>query len=151
MIRKSLRLINLQQRITVSLHKRYAYCALPPASNSRQRKNDNIRKTKEAATTLVTKEHLENFEPRVEFTLPTQFDYRTWYPRHMSIQLKRMEGKLRTVDLIIEVHDARVALTGVNLRCTFPTQFVTYFREIRALSQSSMLFAHIFWCSIRWT
>ncbi|CAI4225997.1 unnamed protein product [Auanema sp. JU1783] len=33
---------------------------------------------------------------------------------HMSVQLKKMEGKLRTVDLIIEVHDARVPISGRN-------------------------------------
>uniref|UniRef100_A0A914CJE7 G domain-containing protein n=1 Tax=Acrobeloides nanus TaxID=290746 RepID=A0A914CJE7_9BILA len=32
----------------------------------------------------------------------------------MHIQFKRMEAKLRSVDLIVEVHDARVALTGRN-------------------------------------
>ncbi|KAL3091731.1 hypothetical protein niasHS_005822 [Heterodera schachtii] len=36
------------------------------------------------------------------------------FPKHMGVQLKVMEGKLRTVDLVIEVHDARVALTGRN-------------------------------------
>uniref|UniRef100_A0A7E4ZVK3 Mitochondrial GTPase 1 n=1 Tax=Panagrellus redivivus TaxID=6233 RepID=A0A7E4ZVK3_PANRE len=32
----------------------------------------------------------------------------------MSVQLKKMEGKLRSVDLVVEVHDARIALTGRN-------------------------------------
>lgn len=45
----------------------------------------------------------KKFVPRNFFNLPTQFDHRTWYPKHMGVQLKRMEGKLRTVDLIIEV------------------------------------------------
>ncbi|CAG4685898.1 Mitochondrial GTPase 1 [Caenorhabditis elegans] len=33
---------------------------------------------------------------------------------HMSVQLKKMEAKLRSVDLIIEVHDARIPITGRN-------------------------------------
>lgn len=43
------------------------------------------------------------FIPRDTFKLPTQFNKIHWFPRHMSIQLKRMEGKLRTIDLIVEV------------------------------------------------
>lgn len=54
------------------------------------------------------------FQPRIKFLLPLGFERREWYPKHMGIQLKRMEGKLRTVDLIIEVHDSRIALTGRN-------------------------------------
>jgi ribosome biogenesis GTPase A len=37
-----------------------------------------------------------------------------WYPKHMTIQLKVMEAKLKSVELIIEVHDARVPITGRN-------------------------------------
>lgn len=44
-----------------------------------------------------------SFVPRDRFEMPQRFQAAHWYPRHMSIQLKRMEGKLRTVDLIIEV------------------------------------------------
>jgi ribosome biogenesis GTPase A len=51
---------------------------------------------------------------RQNFELPTAFDHRQWFPMHMSVQMKKMEGKLRSVDLIIEVHDARIALTGRN-------------------------------------
>jgi len=59
---------------------------------------------------------IPEFRPRERFELPANFDYRTWYPKHMGIQMKRMEGKLRSIDLIVEVHDARVALTGRNPR-----------------------------------
>ncbi|CAI5444052.1 unnamed protein product [Caenorhabditis angaria] len=48
------------------------------------------------------------------FELPQQYDYRTWFPMHMSVQLKIMEAKLRSVDLVIEVHDARIPITGRN-------------------------------------
>ncbi|VDM44654.1 unnamed protein product [Toxocara canis] len=51
---------------------------------------------------------------REEFTLPNTFDFRVWFPMHMSVQMKKMEGKLRSVDLIVEVHDARVPLSGRN-------------------------------------
>lgn len=40
---------------------------------------------------------------RERYLLPVKFDFRVWFPMHMSVQLKRMIGKLRTVDLIIEV------------------------------------------------
>jgi ribosome biogenesis GTPase A len=56
----------------------------------------------------------EPFEPRKFWQLPASFERQHWFPKHMGIQMKRMEGKLRTVDLVIEVHDARVALTGRN-------------------------------------
>jgi ribosome biogenesis GTPase A len=51
---------------------------------------------------------------RQTFELPAAFDHRQWFPMHMSVQLKKMEARLRSVDLVIEVHDARIALTGRN-------------------------------------
>uniref|UniRef100_A0A8R1HSP1 Mitochondrial GTPase 1 n=1 Tax=Caenorhabditis japonica TaxID=281687 RepID=A0A8R1HSP1_CAEJA len=53
-------------------------------------------------------------EMREFFRLPAQYDYRTWFPMHMSVQLKKMEAKLRSVDLVVEVHDARIPITGRN-------------------------------------
>ncbi|PIC41362.1 hypothetical protein B9Z55_008809 [Caenorhabditis nigoni] len=53
-------------------------------------------------------------EFRENFQLPAQYDYRQWFPMHMSVQLKKMEAKLRSVDLVIEVHDARIPVTGRN-------------------------------------
>ncbi|CAI2349708.1 unnamed protein product [Caenorhabditis sp. 36 PRJEB53466] len=47
------------------------------------------------------------------FQLPPQYDYRQWFPMHISVQLKRMEGKLRSVDLVIEFDDS---LTATVLR-----------------------------------
>lgn len=38
----------------------------------------------------------------------------TWFPGHMDRGLKQMQQKLRSVDLIIEVHDARIPLSGRN-------------------------------------
>ncbi|KAB0804042.1 hypothetical protein PPYR_01012 [Photinus pyralis] len=37
-----------------------------------------------------------------------------WFPGHMGKGLKQMQTKLRTVDCIIEVHDARIPLSGRN-------------------------------------
>lgn len=37
-----------------------------------------------------------------------------WYPGHMYSGMQAMVGKLRTVDCIIEVHDARIPFTGRN-------------------------------------
>lgn len=37
-----------------------------------------------------------------------------WFPGHMGKGLKTMQAKLRTVDCIIEVHDARIPLSGRN-------------------------------------
>uniref|UniRef100_A0AC35TJH1 Mitochondrial GTPase 1 n=1 Tax=Rhabditophanes sp. KR3021 TaxID=114890 RepID=A0AC35TJH1_9BILA len=51
---------------------------------------------------------------RSEFSMPRSFDHKTWFPMHMGVQLKKMEGKLRSVDLIVEVHDARIPITGRN-------------------------------------
>ncbi|CAJ0572395.1 unnamed protein product, partial [Mesorhabditis spiculigera] len=53
-------------------------------------------------------------EAREEFALPKGYDFRIWHPMHMSVQFKKMEGKMRTVDLVVEVHDARIPLTGRN-------------------------------------
>lgn len=38
-----------------------------------------------------------------------------WHPGHMYAGLQAMIGKLRTVDCIVEVHDARIPFTGRNL------------------------------------
>lgn len=51
---------------------------------------------------------------REKFEVPKSYDLRHWFPMHMSVQLKKMEGKLRSVDLIVEVHDARIPITGRN-------------------------------------
>jgi len=37
-----------------------------------------------------------------------------WFPRHMQRGLYQIQGKLHSVDGIIEVHDARVPITGRN-------------------------------------
>lgn len=38
-----------------------------------------------------------------------------WFPGHMGKGLKQMQHKLRSVDCIIEVHDARIPLSGRNV------------------------------------
>ncbi|XP_067618785.1 mitochondrial GTPase 1 [Eurosta solidaginis] len=37
-----------------------------------------------------------------------------WFPGHMSKGLKQMQQKLRTVDCVVEVHDARIPFSGRN-------------------------------------
>lgn len=37
-----------------------------------------------------------------------------WFPGHMGKGMKQMQQKLKTVDCIIEVHDARIPLSGRN-------------------------------------
>ncbi|XP_018573424.1 mitochondrial GTPase 1 [Anoplophora glabripennis] len=37
-----------------------------------------------------------------------------WFPGHMGRGLKQMQQKLRSVDCIVEVHDARIPLSGRN-------------------------------------
>lgn len=37
-----------------------------------------------------------------------------WFPGHMGKGLKQMQHKLRTVDCVIEVHDARIPISGRN-------------------------------------
>jgi len=41
-------------------------------------------------------------------------DVLRWFPGHMAKGLKQMQHKLRMVDCIIEVHDARIPLSGRN-------------------------------------
>lgn len=43
-----------------------------------------------------------------------QKDLLHWFPGHMSKGLKQMQQKLKLVDCIIEVHDARIPLSGRN-------------------------------------
>ncbi|CAH1101520.1 unnamed protein product [Psylliodes chrysocephalus] len=37
-----------------------------------------------------------------------------WFPGHMGKGLKQMQHKLRSVDCIIEVHDSRIPISGIN-------------------------------------
>ncbi|XP_069741412.1 mitochondrial ribosome-associated GTPase 1 isoform X2 [Narcine bancroftii] len=41
-------------------------------------------------------------------------DVARWFPGHMAKGLKKMQASLKKVDCIIEVHDARIPLTGRN-------------------------------------
>lgn len=50
---------------------------------------------------------------RKSFHLATKESIR-WFPGHMGKGLKQMQQKLRQVDCIIEVHDARIPLSGRN-------------------------------------
>lgn len=37
-----------------------------------------------------------------------------WFPGHMGKGMKQMQQKLKQVDCVIEVHDARIPLSGRN-------------------------------------
>lgn len=50
---------------------------------------------------------------RKSFQIVTK-DVIHWFPGHMGKGLKQMQQKLKTIDCIIEVHDARIPLTGRN-------------------------------------
>lgn len=50
---------------------------------------------------------------RKSFKLITK-DVVHWFPGHMGKGLKQMQQKLKTIDCIIEVHDARIPLSGRN-------------------------------------
>lgn len=41
-------------------------------------------------------------------------DLLRWFPGHMNKGLKQMQRKFKTVDCVIEVHDARIPFTGRN-------------------------------------
>lgn len=41
-------------------------------------------------------------------------DVARWFPGHMAKGLKKMKSSLKLVDCIIEVHDARIPLSGRN-------------------------------------
>ncbi|VDP35902.1 unnamed protein product [Soboliphyme baturini] len=62
---------------------------------------------------------------RSAFVLPPNFKLQQWFPGHMAIGLKQMQGKLRSVDCIVEVHDARIPFSGRDL------DFQNVFRRIK--------------------
>lgn len=51
---------------------------------------------------------------RTRFQLSDSTSLQKWFPRHMYVGLKQMQSKLRAVDCVVEVHDARVPLSGRN-------------------------------------
>ena len=46
-------------------------------------------------------------------TAPTQALY-NWYPGHMAKALREIKEKLRMVDIVLEIRDARVPLASGN-------------------------------------
>lgn len=57
-------------------------------------------------------------EFRKKFILPSNriagSNVSRWFPSHMYVSLKRMQAKLRGIDCIVEVHDARIPFSGRN-------------------------------------
>lgn len=55
---------------------------------------------------------------RQKFNLPVSKksgSFNLWFPRHMFGNLKHMQARLRTIDALVEVHDARIPFTGRNI------------------------------------
>ncbi|VDO96315.1 unnamed protein product [Heligmosomoides polygyrus] len=74
---------------------------------------------------------------REDYVLPAGFDFRVWFPMHMSVQMKKMEGKLRSVDLIVEVHDARIPISGRN--STFLKQFCSIRPHVLVMNKMDLI------------
>lgn len=53
---------------------------------------------------------------RTHFNLKNRNVFR-WFPGHMGKGVKEMQKKLKSVDCIIEVHDARIPFSGRNPEC----------------------------------
>lgn len=66
---------------------------------------------KQASVSLCQRQDFSNVP--VRYILPSSIN---WYPGHMQKGLKDIHARLGEVDIIIEIHDARVPLTG---RCQF--------------------------------
>jgi hypothetical protein len=45
----------------------------------------------------------DRIESRLYFKLPPKAGRQIWYPKHMSIQFDKMQARIRSVDLVIEV------------------------------------------------
>lgn len=76
-------------------------------------------------------------DPRDKYVLPPNFDYRVWFPMHMFVQMEKMEGKLRSVDLIVEVHDARIPVSGRNPK--FFKQFCSVRPHILVMNKMDLI------------
>ncbi|KAM8704905.1 hypothetical protein ACLKA7_009375 [Drosophila subpalustris] len=51
---------------------------------------------------------------RTVFRLPSRNQRVNWFPGHMTKGMRQIQQKLRTVDCIVEIHDARIPLAGRN-------------------------------------
>ncbi|KRX50063.1 Mitochondrial ribosome-associated GTPase 1 [Trichinella britovi] len=51
---------------------------------------------------------------RNRFALPDAARLSKWFPAHMFTGMKQMQAKVRLVDYVVEVHDARIPFTGRN-------------------------------------
>uniref|UniRef100_H2YQN4 Mitochondrial GTPase 1 n=1 Tax=Ciona savignyi TaxID=51511 RepID=H2YQN4_CIOSA len=58
--------------------------------------------------------HSNDFKMREEFDFGPKPHFNHWFPRHMGKGLNKMRKILRNVDCIIEVHDARIPISGRN-------------------------------------
>ncbi|KAH8359238.1 hypothetical protein KR093_005294, partial [Drosophila rubida] len=51
---------------------------------------------------------------RTVFRLPSRNQRINWFPGHMTKGMRQIQQKLRTVDCIVEIHDARIPISGRN-------------------------------------
>ncbi|XP_051862571.1 mitochondrial GTPase 1 [Drosophila albomicans] len=51
---------------------------------------------------------------RTAFRLPSRNQRINWFPGHMTKGMRQIQQKLRTVDCIVEIHDARIPIAGRN-------------------------------------
>lgn len=56
---------------------------------------------------------LLSFQARDSFKLPNKLCLQ-WYPGHMGKGMKQIQQKLKSVDCVVEVHDARIPFSGRN-------------------------------------
>ncbi|CAG7728037.1 unnamed protein product [Allacma fusca] len=60
-----------------------------------------------------------------------------WFPKHMNSGLKQMQAKLRSVDCVIEIHDARIPMTGRHTN--FAHQIIGNKPHILLLNKSDLI------------
>lgn len=51
---------------------------------------------------------------RTVFRLPSRNQRVNWFPGHMTKGMRQIQQRLRNVDCIVEIHDARIPIAGRN-------------------------------------
>ncbi len=70
---------------------------------------------------------------RRTFSFPTNARH-SWFPGHMHKGMRQMQRALAKTDCIVEVHDARIPLSGRNVRFRYThnrTVMHTYIRMVK--------------------
>ena len=69
---------------------------------------------------------------RTSFKFPLRLGNTNWYPGHMNKGLRQMQHALGKADCIIEVHDARIPISGRNN--SFKHQVLDQYKEAIAIA-----------------